>query len=62
MNQCTLHTEVEARVSVLESSDERQDVRLKDHDTALERLKDRLPTWATAVIALLMGVAGWLAK
>ena len=59
---CPEHIKIESRVSVLESNEVRQDERLETAEGSIEKLKDRLPVWATAVIALLMGVAGWLAK
>lgn len=51
---------VEGRISSLETSEEEQDRRLSTHDTDIEHIKNRLPIWATTVLALLTGLVGWL--
>ena len=53
---------IEGRVTGLETNDKQQDRRLGVAEEALVKLRDRLPTWATALIGILMGAIGWFAR
>jgi hypothetical protein len=54
--------EIEGRVSGLETNDKEQNRRLGVNEDGLVKLRDRLPLWATTVIAGLVGALGWLIK
>jgi len=41
---------------------DQHEVRLDKHDIILDKVRNRLPHWATLLIALLVGIVGWLSR
>jgi hypothetical protein len=58
---CTIGARHDAEIRALEKTTAELGATDKDLWTAVNLLRNRLPTWATVTIALLMGVIGWLA-
>jgi hypothetical protein len=57
------HCNVDCPVGkVLEERTENMSRRIDGHDADIDKLQNRLPTWATFVIATLTAACGWLVK
>ena len=47
---------------VLNVKVEQHEARLKKIDEILDKVRNRPPVWVTAIVAILLGIIGWLAK
>lgn len=47
---------------VLNVKVEQHETRLNKIDVILDKVRNRPPVWVTAVVAVLLGIIGWLAK
>lgn len=52
-NHCEYHGKIEEKVVQLE-------IRVDKIDEILEKVRNRLPVWATFAFGVLLGVIGWL--
>lgn len=47
---------------VLNVKVEQHEARLNKIDEILDKVRNRPPVWVTAIVAILLGIIGWLAK
>lgn len=62
MTTCSNHAGLDERINGLRRDMDKNE---QDHNemwTAINNLRNRLPVWATVVIALLTGLLGWVAR
>ena len=55
MEQCKYHEAIDTRVERVEHD-------VKDLSAIVDKIRNRLPLWATITMSLLMAAIGWLIK
>lgn len=58
MDEAELNSQAEVNTAVLEQHEKRLD----KVDVIIDKIRNRLPLWASVVFAGLVGILGWFAK